>query len=570
MPDNFQTSLNDAYEEQPKRDAKEIFSKLIQKDQYVGDLFSINYEESKVLVHDFHRQKVGGIPSLCFLIATRVNPDADNLNYQDEDASIILLRVMDSAQIPQDHEAEKVRVETAQKVSGETDKHWDGDETMDLKTRHVFSYAGIACRIIGTFFLEEDENNSSNGLKLKFGSDISNYYPNRGLKVFKPNGKALEEIVNYIDPKNLLDHKEEFGNTIQVKIGQIRYASTHRKHQEIHNVPVYMCPADLLSQKTALFGMTRTGKSNTTKIIAKSIYELRYPKSPLSDSNPNGNKALRVGQIIFDPNGEYANENLQDSSGKDNPIALKNVWELYSTVTDPAKKKEERDREVVTYGILPHDNDPGRKFMLINFYLDDNLQIGKEIIDNSFRKDESKFIENFKQVEFLQPDSSDRSAVTRYNRRVLAYRALLAKAGFQIPQNLLISTTGLFGDELLKGRPNARDVSKKFNGMLNVTSDPDNAERFKHAAEIFQTPSPSLHSLADAFISLYDYMRTAEFKSFDRWYINDRPDPSGDAWADGNFEKILEMLSRSNGPKQIAKVIASHSASTSTDYAEDI
>ncbi len=32
----------------------------------------------------------------------------------------------------------------------------------------------------------------------------------------------------------------------------------------------------MLNMKTALFGMTRTGKSNTTKIIAKSIFELRY------------------------------------------------------------------------------------------------------------------------------------------------------------------------------------------------------------------------------------------------------------------------------------------------------
>jgi hypothetical protein len=61
--------------------------------------------------------------------------------------------------------------------------------------------------------------------------------------------------------------------------------------------------------------MTRTGKSNTTKIIAKSVYKLR---------NSNGNdKSRRIGQIIFDPNGEYANENVPDNNN-----ALKNVWRL--------------------------------------------------------------------------------------------------------------------------------------------------------------------------------------------------------------------------------------------------
>src|SRR5688572_9987150 len=122
-------------------DAKSIFSKLIQKDQLVGDLYSINYEEGKVLVHDFYRQKVGGIPSLSFLIATRVNPDIE-IDYKEEEASIILLRVMDTTQIPQDKEAEKVRIETAQRISGEADKNWDEKETMDVKTKHIFSYAG--------------------------------------------------------------------------------------------------------------------------------------------------------------------------------------------------------------------------------------------------------------------------------------------------------------------------------------------------------------------------------------------------------------------------------------------
>ena len=70
-------------------------------------------------------------------------------------------------------------------------------------------------------------------------------------------------------------HREEFGNTEAVRLGKVRYASTHRKNQGIDDVPTFIYPADLLAQKTALFGMTRTGKSNTTKIIAKAVYELR-------------------------------------------------------------------------------------------------------------------------------------------------------------------------------------------------------------------------------------------------------------------------------------------------------
>lgn len=538
------------------KEAQKWFQKLVQKSEYVGELFSINYENAKVQIHDHEREKVGGIPSLSFLVATRVDPDRDDIDFKTEDASFILLRVMDAAQLPNSTEAERIRVETAQRVSGDTNTHWDGDGIMDTKTRVYLGYAGLQCRIIGTFYLDEPSGENGNGrLHLKFGSDLSNFYPNRGLKVYKPNGKALETIVNYTDPSNLKEHIEKYGSAESVKLGNIRYASTNRKFQDIDDVPVYIYPADLLSQKSALFGMTRTGKSNTTKIIAKSVYELRYLTK--SEDSP-----LKIGQLIFDPNGEYANENVQDSDGSNNPNALKNIWKI--------RKGANKADEVVTYGITGHPNDPDRNLMLINFYLDENLQIGKEIIDNSFRKGESKFIENFQQVEFIVPEPTDRGATTRYNRRALAYRALLAKAGFPAPDNFRVTTTGLFGNEFINGRPNARDESTRFHGMIDVQSDPDNADRFTAAARVFESANPSLQSLATAFVTLFDYMKTVECRAFERWYVDDRPNASGDNWADEDFKKILEMIWRGNGSKQIAKVIDNHSAKTNTDYAKDI
>ncbi|HDO23003.1 MAG TPA: hypothetical protein ENG86_09195, partial [Nitrospirae bacterium] len=89
-----------------KNDAKKWFQSLIQKDQYVGELYSINYETAKIQIHDNERQKVGGIPSLSFLIATRVDPDSDDIDFKSEDASFVLLRVMDAAQLPNRAEAE--------------------------------------------------------------------------------------------------------------------------------------------------------------------------------------------------------------------------------------------------------------------------------------------------------------------------------------------------------------------------------------------------------------------------------------------------------------------------------
>lgn len=578
----FEKSIDDVQNKQPEWDAKTIFSKLIQKDQLVGDLYSINYDEGKVLVHDFHRQKVGGIPSLSFLIATRVNPE-NEINYKDEDASIILLRVMDAAQIPQDKEAESIRINTSQRISGEVDKNWDGEDSMDLNTRHVLSFSGVSCRIIGTFYLEEDENNPHRGLKLKFGSDISNYYSNKGFKIFKPNAEALEEIVNYCDPLNILTHTEKYGNTERVKLGFVRYASTNRKHQQVDNVPVYIYPADLLSQKSALFGMTRTGKSNTTKIIAKSVYELRIPEK--KENNP-----IRIGQIIFDPNGEYANENIQDKDNKNNPNALKNIWRQNTKLkkdSDDLKKKFQAEKdlekkktiwneirtiaesEVVTYGILPHPKDPFRRLMKINFFEDENLQIGKEIIDFKVADQSAQYFKNFKQVVFNKPIEGDydnqaeyRGQLKRYERRCLVYRALLNKAGFAPPKRT-VNISGSFSDELrtaMKDYVDARAIKKQ--GLINS------------AGATLSLKEVTWDSLFSAFEGLFLFLSTAAFNIFNQDYItnnrNENDDATGEGWAEAELESLLEMFNYSKAINLIGGVSIQHTIDVGTDYANDI
>ena len=514
---------------------KEFFENLIQKDQYVGEVYSISYESALVQIHDRHRMDVGGIPSLSFLIATRVNPEKPP-DYRDEDASIILLRVMDAAPLPNDFEAQRIRVEAGQRATGE-DIHWDDPKTMDASTHQLLSYAGVKCRVIGTFFLEHDPDNEvQESLMLKFGSDISNYYPNRGLKVYKPNDQALSRIVNYRDPL-----RRDIQTNESVTIGEIRYASTNRSFQGISNVEVSLLPADLLSQKTALFGMTRTGKSNTVKIIAKAVYELRYPKIP-------NEPTLRIGQVIFDPNGEYANENIQDADGQGNVNALKNIYQVR-----PCANMQD---EVVTYGITQHPNDPYRRLMLLNFYLDDNLQIGKEIINSLLRDDTSQYMKNFLYVNFEVPDPNDRSATTRYNRRVLAYRSVLHRAGYQSPSNLNPNVARLFNQDLL-------------NALRSSQS--SNASEYQSAAQILANQNPNWAQISNAFEILDKFMRdgASGYEDFERNYVN-RPNGSGERWADEDFKKIIGVFQYPNGVRKIGRAIAQHTHTTSSDYAEDI
>ena len=534
--DNFETmneleeAVRDRLENELSAFANGWFRRLIQQGQYVGDVYSISYENALVLIHDHYRREVGGIPSLSFLIATRIRPNQENIEYTLEDSSIVLLRVMDAAPLPSSDEAERIRVESAQRISGEPDRHWDESTTMDAQTHYLLSFAGIECRVIGTFFLDEDPHDSSRLVK-RFGSDLSNYYPNQGLTVYKPNEGALTEIVNYQDP----DRREDLRNHSRVPIGEVRYASTNRAFQGISNVEVSISPADLLEQKTALFGMTRTGKSNTTKIIAKSVFDLRF----------DSEEPLSIGQIIFDPNGEYANENVQDANDEQNPSALKNVWQ---------SNDNGQQEDIITYGILPHPNDPDRRLMLLNFYADENLQIGKEIIDAFLTGDTTRYIANFRQIVFETPDPNDRSATTRYNRRVLAYRALLAKAGFQLPEDLQPDTRHLFNQRLLE---HMRDSGS------NRVAD------YRSAATVFQNQNPTWDQLHTAFEHLSHFVteQNSGYSQFENWYVNERPNASGDTWADGDFRTILQMFYYPNGARLIGQARPQHTNRIIEDYA---
>lgn len=511
------------------RETQKLFQTLIQSDQYVGEVFSISYETALVQIHDHDRQKVGGIPSLSFLIATRVDPNNPDIAYAEEDSSVILLRVMDAAPLPNHAEAERIRVQAAQRVGTDANEHWD--EEMDGSTHSLLSYAGVRCRVIGTFFVDHDLEieleDLPSSLHLKFGSDLSNYYPNKGLKVYKPNDKALKRIVNYRAPT------AESNSEHEVDIGEVRYASTNRAFQGISNVSVHISPDDLLGQKTALFGMTRTGKSNTTKIIAKSVFELRFKEG-----------AKRVGQVIFDPNGEYANENAQDNNN-----ALKNVWQVH----DDGLKED-----VVTYGLLFHPNDPNRRIMLLNFYEEDNLQIGKEIIDAVLAGDTSKYIRNFQQVMFEKPDETDISAMTRYMRRVLAYRALLAKAGFRPPESSKASTIGPTGKTLFNQK------------LIKALEDYDgkNKGKYASAAKGLKQRELSWQQMYSVLDGLYSFMSTDDYEEFEQEYVRDSS--SGDTWADDDLKKVLEMISRPNGSRQIGKAIPQHTETTTEDYAAEI
>lgn len=548
--DSILSRMNTDKKEKPvKNKIKYDISHLIQKEQYVGEVVQLVYSEAKIQINDSFRKKVGGIPGQCFLIASRINPDDKNIDFDEEDSCAILLRVIDSANLPGDMDKERILSENAQKVQG-TAEHWDR-QLQDAMTKNMMSYGALKCRVIGTFYMQENQKE----MELSFGNDLSNFYPNRGLKVYKPSEQALEAIVNFgIDDRQA------------VNVGQVRYSSTNRVNSKNKKVFVKINPKDLIAQKTAVFGMTRTGKSNTVKIIAKTLYQLRQKTHQ------------RIGQLIFDANGEYANENLQDKNDLTGQAeALRNIWKV------PVDGVMGSDDDVVTYGLLKNDSDPNRVVMKINFYDEILLQTGKELIDDKLLADpinNVQYVKSFISTGFESLIDMPYNEQTREKRRRLIYKTILFKSGFKAPQikgtlaNSVSKESGLFSEKLIK----ALEEGIKDYAILNENKQRECSKRkseYADCAEIFtrfNTSGSNYAELARAFKSLSLFIEDPEstYHDFERNYTSSS-DGAGTTWLDVYLSSLLKMFQYDNAFKKIGRAGVYHDpASSKKDYAQMI
>ena len=419
--------------------AGKMLSSLITEDTVAGDLLALDYSEATVLVHDALRQKVGGLPMGCLLFATRMKADAE-VGAALEDSALILLRVVGRASLPNDSDTALHRLDAGFRAT-DTSENWDDATKADQFTLNRLRHAGVRCGVLGTFRMVESDNR----WHLNFGADISNFYAGQGMKVYKPRGTSLRHIVNFTKAQG-------YAHPLAgrpVEIGRLRYSSSEIKAaSDPDSVTVEMEPTDLLARRTALFGMSRTGKSNTIKTIAASIFKLR-----MRDLEKG-----RVGQLIFDVNGEYCNDNPQDSG------CLRNVWH-----------ETGKPEDVVTYGLFPHPNDKDRRLIKVNFFGENisnwneleevksalaMMVAGKEIIDEHLRgKGETAlYVRSFMNSGVDAPEGEwDRSAQTRYRRCVTVYRAFLAKAGFVPPSELNKAyIKNLFGKDLREAMEKSR------------------------------------------------------------------------------------------------------------------
>ncbi len=352
---------------------------------FVGRPFYFDYATVKLLVNDAWKQRVGGIPSGAFLLAVYDNEDAR--------PEIVLLRVLGPTPLPTDSDVIAAMVDYYKENAPTTAPA----SRLDSYTRYEFQFSGLACRVLGSFFTDDTGRTA-------FGADVDNFYSANNYSVYKPCGRVLEYLVNFREGQGIP------GGVGDVRIGEVRYSSS-RHHPQPTPVPVYVSGVDFLGKRTALFGMTRTGKSNTVKKIIEATAKL-----PGSGATLNGRPLAPVGQLIFDVNGEYANDNQQDEGTA--------IYQLFR-------------ESVIRYSLLAK---PGFKVMKLNFYND--IVEGYNLIRANLAEDTSAYTRAFLNLSWEEPDATDFAATTRYDRAVACYRCILHAAGFPAPTGFRVRFPG--------------------------------------------------------------------------------------------------------------------------------
>lgn len=517
----FESEKNHEEEEnlrkQKKQSADKFLSSFISDENIVGDLLSLNYNDAIVLVHDALRQKVGGLPMGCFLLASRLKPEGlADVNH--EDTALIFLRVTGGISLANHARTEEYRLAAAFR-SIDTKEEWDSGNKTDAFTLHELRHAGIKCSVLGTFRMQE--HNES--WELTFGADISNFYSGQGMKIYKPMGESLEKIVNHTKPTG---KRNDLAGRL-VNIGRVRYSSSETQESKQTPVQVELEPTDLLARRTALFGMSRSGKSNTIKIIASSVYKLR-------ENNEKG----RIGQLIFDINGEYCNKNPQDMG------CLRDIWD---------DTKDCKEEDVMTYGWTKSLRDPNRHILKLNFLGDEpkkwddresvsvameTLIAGKATINNhlSLIGETAKFVERFMDTNLDVPSSKWKNygVRIRYKRSIIVYRSLLAKAGFETKSNEVF-IKGLFSGDFCKA------FEKESVSSANILK-----EDFASWDELWQ-----------AFSDLQKFISGTDFKEFDANEMLKKRKKKGSegedeeitSWADDTLMGILSLYE--HGPSRV-------------------
>ena len=307
-----------------------------------------------------------------------------------------LLRVLDAAPTPLSSETQQTYFELQKKSMPE----------LDVFTQSELQWGALKTGVLGMFYPHPEVPDA-----VEFSGDLNNFVSAHKYRVYSPDDALLDLVVNgMVPPKN------------RFTIGMLRLTECRLPlpTAPLPRVPLSVSVPDFMGARTAMFGKTRLGKSNVVKLIAQSLVEATAQER-------------NVGQVIFDIDGEYANDNPQDDS-----------YSLASAYPE----------RCIVYALTPKEATPSKPLKL-NFYAhpDRSHAVLAELLAREGRG--AIYVDAFRGAEVPPLDSLPGlppNEKIRSRRRILMYWAVLAKAGYRadggIPLNLVRGLDPEFRDDL--------------------------------------------------------------------------------------------------------------------------
>lgn len=340
----------------------------LDKWRFVGYVLDISYSGAKIITNDTYKIAVGGIPRGSFLILVPADFSRTQPHFS-------LLRVKGISATPLSQQVQQTYFEMHKRSMPE----------LDLWTQADLQWGALECDVLGMFY-----GNPEKVDELAFSGDVNNVVSAHRYEVYAPDEKLLKLIVNGTVRKD----KQEI-------IGKLRTMECmfEMDKQDSDNIPVKISMRDFMGCRTAMFGKTRLGKSNVVKLIAQGMIDATK-------------ESRNVGQLIFDINGEYANDSDQDN------VSLRSA----------------NSSRCEVYALTQRTGTPS-KLLKLNFY--EKPSSCKDILGTFLSKEkrESIYITDFSSVvlpTFDEIDEMDIGDRIRAIRRIQMYWAVLYEANFTV------------------------------------------------------------------------------------------------------------------------------------------
>lgn len=464
--------------------------------RFVGYVLDLGFDSAKIITSDPYKVAVGGIPRGSFLIMTPAS--ANGRGAQPAPPHFTLLRVTGVSPTPLSNQVQQTYFELHKKSMPE----------LDVWTQGELQWGALDCDVLGMFYA-----NPANMRELHFSGDVNNVVSAHRYKVFAPDEALLKLIVNGMVN---LEQRAAIGNLRTMECGLFSNGA-------VTGIHVAISMKDFKGCRTAMFGKTRLGKSNVVKLLAQAMLD-----ATVADNS--------VGQLIFDINGEYANDNPQDGNR-----SIRSANEARCQV----------------YALTARPNTPSRPLRL-NFYEQPAacLEVLASLLDQDNQR--SNYIRSFASVSLPQlgdipgMNASDGS---RAVRKVQAYWACLNKAGFRVDERRL-RALGLRATQHVQGfdchfKTELRAAA--YNAVRNGAQPPaapTTLDELQSELEVFaqfrrEEPSSALLSSSGRpvfdpeMIALLDFLNPASgsgpsvLRAYQQYHAPDA----------GNFqEEILELL----------------------------